>query len=386
MNKYLYFLLICLISCSDNPGKNDNEQLKPDVVLSYEKAQPFEVRYSDVFSSVETIPLDTVGDFLIQNISEMDFALNRFFALDMDKRLFVFDRQGKGLAKIDQYGQGCQQYLSIRGFEISLTDSLICLLTFPTKLMYFSLDGKFVKETSLDFDGSEMRFLKDRSLAVFTDNLDGETMLKTYQLETRSRKEFLPAYDWLAGRITPAFGQRRNLVTLPDGEVLYFYQYSNDIYSVTTDSVKIKYRIDFGKKNPIGPTQLPDVSRLSADEILETYYRVYGFNSCWENSRYFYIDFLMLDEPEKPHELLFDKQTSKLYTGWFCDDVGGDCGIRPVRATDEYLLGYYSADELSSLADYLEATGKKLSYPQAAKLIKWANNEGNPIVALYSFK
>ena len=70
------------------------------MVLSYDKALPLSQKYSDLFSRVETIPLDTTGNFLVSDIRQFRYALDHFFVLSRDE-ILIFDRQGKGTARIN---------------------------------------------------------------------------------------------------------------------------------------------------------------------------------------------------------------------------------------------------------------------------------------------
>ena len=139
MLKCFYLCLCCLILVSCFSGKQEKQETtESGEVLSYDNALPLNRKYSDIFSRVEIVPLDTVDNFLISDIRQFRYVLNRIFVLSKEE-LLIFDRQGKGLARINRYGQGREEYLSVRGFDVSEKDSTICLLTYPQRLMYFSL-------------------------------------------------------------------------------------------------------------------------------------------------------------------------------------------------------------------------------------------------------
>lgn len=382
---FLLLLLLSVVSCvpktKDVEGKIDAE-----TTLFYEQSSELSQKYSDLFSDVEIHPLDTTGDFLITKIRQMKFALGHFFVQDQDKQLFVFDRQGKGRCIINKQGPGAQEYLSIRGFDVLETDSTVCLFTYPKRMMRFSLDGKLLGVSDMEMDGFDFLFLKDRSLAVFTDNVEEDPqLLAVSNLSTGETSRYIPGYRSFAGRKIPIYQQARFFSRLPDGEVLFFHPLSNMIYSVSSDGVSVKYLIDFGKKNP--QVEYPeDMSPMShVDDFVEKNQKVYGFNSCWENGKYFYIQTKV---DGKPVDILFDKEKQVLYSGYFKDDLT-ECQVFLSGATDSCLAGYVTVDVVVELVDYLKSKSTKeaeLTLQKLGKLVNYAENDGNPIVCLYHFK
>ena len=76
--KYVFlFLGVLIISCTSS--QPEGKGIKLGTLLSYETAQPLDLKYSDLFSKVETVPLDTVNDFLVSEVCQFRFALDRFF-------------------------------------------------------------------------------------------------------------------------------------------------------------------------------------------------------------------------------------------------------------------------------------------------------------------
>lgn len=389
MKEYLLFLLFPLIiSCSsfsDSTGKEDSESGK---LLSFVEALPLQKKYSDLFSKVETIPLDTVNNFLVSEVRQFRFALDHFFVLSREE-IMIFNRQGKGVTRINRYGQGREEYLSIRGFDVSESDSTVCLYVFPSKLMYFSLDGKLIREHKMEGKGFEMSLLPDHSYAIYTDNTkeageEGKTVLDTYDATTGAWKSFVSGYASLENRLLPSFQQNRVFTHVPSGrEVLFFHPLTNHIYSITSkDSVRVKYTLDFGKNNP--PKDAPETMRpeMSVTDFVMKHWPVYGFNGCWENDRYFYIQTFV---DKQLRDILYDKQMDRLYAGWFTDDLLY-CQMKPVAATDSFLVSHLSADALLGLKDYLESRQEKEIPPLVSNLLEQAEKMDNPIVCLYHFK
>lgn len=387
-NSGIFLSFLFLASCSFSGKTEKQSSFEPGMVLSYDKALPLSQKYSDLFSRVETIPLDTTGNFLVSDIRQFRYALDHFFVLSRDE-ILIFDRQGKGIARINRYGQGREEYLSLLGFDVCEKDSTVCLLTYPSKLMHFSLDGRLLREHKIGVRGFEIALLPDHSWSIFTNNLrqpesDTITLLDIYDETNGTSRHLIDGYTNLGNQLLPSFQQNRVFTHSRNGrEVLFAHPLSNHIWSITSqDSVRIKYTLDFGEKNP--PEDAPEMihpDESPADAVMK-YWPVYGFNSCWENNRYLYIQ-AFVDKQLK--DILFDKQSRQLYAGWMTDDLIY-CQIRPVEATDELLVGYITADDLISLEDYLNSRPEEKQPEQVTRLIERAQEEGNPIVCLYHLK
>lgn len=385
MKQLLYFIFVSifLISCIGHKDKIQNTS-EAETILKYTDACSQTMTFSTLFNNVEIIPLDTTQNFLLKEIKQMEFTMNLFFVLDGRKQLFVFDRSGKGLAKIDKVGQGAEEYLEIRGFDISLKDSLICMLVYPSKLMYFTFDGKLVNQEKLNFQGYAMDLSHD-AIAIFTDNttLEKKNLLTIKNLLNGEEKEYVAGQRFLAGQLTPGFQQRRYFTTLSDGKTLFFHPLSNLIYSLDNGNVSVKYKLDFGDKNP--PVNINQQTTGSGGPFgfIKEHFPVYGFNSCWENDRYFYIQAYI---GENLTDLFYDKKTKIYYSGMLLDDMV-DCSVKFTEATNQYLAGYVSADDVLGLIDYMKSKNRDLQEKPARKqLFDFAENVGNPAILLYYFK
>jgi hypothetical protein len=146
--------------------------------------------------------------------------------------------------------------------------------------------------------------------------------------------------------------------------------------------VHVKYELDFGSGNP--PVDLPEVlpSSSSASDFVSGHFSVYGFNGCWENTRYFYLQF---EERGHPRGLLYDKVSDSLYTGGYLNDDLTGCTPCFYSASDEWLAGYWTVDAIVSLGDYLEMRGMEVP-PFFASLLNKADSVGNPVMCLYYFR
>lgn len=391
MFRFLAFwvCITALFSCSSSKEKTSGNDYEADRILRYSEALPSKMQLSMLCDSVESIPLDTAGGFLLGRIEYARFVHNHFFILDENKKLYVFDRNGHGSFFLDRKGQGPQEYIDILGFDVT-RDSLLCLLTYPPKLMYYDRKGSFLKEIKLANRGFEFSLLSDDFAVLYKDNVNStpeqaSSMLDVLYLSEGKISSHVDGYRFLAHRSIPSYQQRRTFTDLGDDECLFVHPLSNKVYTVDKTGVRVKYMLDFGDDNPPADLSEKPSSDLLLSDLIADRFSVYGFNGCWENSRYFYIQFMKGREIPKSHGLLYDKVADKFYSGNSLNDDFTDCNPSFFTATEEALIGYWKVDHIIFLNDFFDMRGIEKK-PYFKSLYQQAESMENPIMCLYYFK
>ena len=391
MRYWVLFLLSCLfLSCSSDSNTPEYEGLTIEKMLNFEDAVERSFKYSELFDSVSVIPLDTVGGFLLQDAVNVKYELGHIFVRDRGHRIFIFDVNGKGLAKIDRKGQGAHEYVHIESFDVSHIDSTVCLFVFPPRLMYFDMQGHFLKETKLDVRGEDFALVGQDKIAIFTDNLKSTVDYRANQLELLDLNcgesaGFLPGYRWLAGGTMPSFQQHRFFTSTAEGECLLVHPLSNNVYHISDNGVSVKYRIDFGSRNPVPEEKDDIVATGGIVSYLEKEFPVYGFNSCWENDSWLHLSAYI---GGKLTDVLYDKRQDVLYNCGLLNDDMTDAMTFPVKANNDCLVGFANSGDIISLEEYRQMKGKNIkdSNPVYAELLDGAQCYENPVVCLYHFK
>ena len=391
MKTLMVFLLSCLfVSCSSDSNVPEHDGLTIEKVLDFASAENRKLKYSELFDSVSVIPLDTAGGFLLQDAVDVKYELGHIFVRDRGHRIFIFDANGKGLAKIDRKGQGAHEYVHIESFDVSHIDSTVCLFVFPPRLMYFDMKGRFLKERKMDVRGEDFALVGQDKIAVFTDNLNSTVdhranQLELWDLNAGNSMGFLPGYRWLAGGTMPSFQQRRVFTSTAGSECLLVHPLSNNIYRISDNGVSVKYRIDFGTRNPVPEEKDDFVAPEEVVSYLEKEFPVYGFNSCWENGSWLHISAY---SSGKLTDILYDKHRNILFDCAPLNDDMTDAMTFPVKATDDYLVGFANSGDIIGLEEYRQMNGKNVkdNNPVYAKLLDGAQRYENPVVCLYHFK
>ena len=163
MKKAIFILVITIIVNAESKGQipADNDDLiKVDVTKNYPKK---ELILQD-FMDVEYIPLETNDDFVnqgwVQDVGEKFIVV---ININRDGDIFVYDRKGKALRKINRKGYGGEEYTDI--IRITLDeDNGEMFVSDPFKgiILVYDLNGKF-KRSFKQRTSSDMKFFSDIS-------------------------------------------------------------------------------------------------------------------------------------------------------------------------------------------------------------------------------
>jgi hypothetical protein len=138
-----------------------------ELEFSYESspALPFDSLMDDVFY----VKLETTGNNLIGEISQILFAKDRIIVVDKDvsKSITVYDMSGKFLNTIGCLGQGPQEYTYLAHVALSADSSMVVVDDMGTKsLKFYTIDGKFVKSKSISFYFDTFEFYSDELTVI----------------------------------------------------------------------------------------------------------------------------------------------------------------------------------------------------------------------------
>jgi hypothetical protein len=129
-------------------GCGGNKQSADDIiVVDVTKSYPEKELILQDFMDVEYIALDSSDDeFLCQGVvvavgKEIMLIRNQI----SDGNIFVFDRNGKGLRKINRRGQGPEEYASITGITLDEDSGEIFVKALKQGIIVYDLYGNFLR-------------------------------------------------------------------------------------------------------------------------------------------------------------------------------------------------------------------------------------------------
>lgn len=208
--------------------------------------------FYDYFSKIEIIPLETTDESLIKRMYGEIYYKNNFYILDKpQKKILVFDSNGKYLRKIDKCGNGPGEYSDLTDFQFnSFTGGMDLLNPMGGILRYDSLGQNFIEKIHLPLTVAAIHHfiaLNKNTYLFFCQSRKGNKMVVYDIREKKIRSEMynLPKFIFFN---TP-YHHSASPFYVYDGKVHFVQAYNGDIFTVENNLLVPKYFWDFGEQN-----------------------------------------------------------------------------------------------------------------------------------------
>ena len=371
MNKYYSFIIfcLCLISCSDKT------EIKGMISVDLEDiTQP---SIYDIFSDISVIPLETTTESLIKFISKVEYYQNRYYILD--KRLhaiFVFDSKGKYLYKINDRGEGPNNYIDLTDFEIDKKREKIMILSAGARcLNYYNMEGKFLKKLRLpkiSLYYYKLQLINNDTIVFSTP--DGINKLKYYSI-----KENVIIHEDSINEQKDHFHPNQFMM-----EGFLSYGLSNTVYSLKNGKTEKAYTWDFGENNDLSNLNTPKgfdynaIKKHTSDVYSSTTVN-YVLYLQGQNDRYIYA---MLIIENKTRNILYDKETKR---SMVFEKTKEGATICPIKWDNDYIIsaigGYIDLNDL----EFDDLVPNEIRTPELSKIINNIKEEDNPVLIKHTF-
>ena len=213
--------------------------------------------FDSLMTKVNYVKLETTGDNLIGEISQLLFVDDKVIVVDVwkSKIITVYDMKGHYLYKIGSQGQGPQEYAFFT--HVSLTpDKKMLVITDmgSTSLKYYSIDGQFIKSIKCPYWFTTSEFVTDNLIAGFT---DGGNVISD---ENEDYKSLLVVTDLLGNVSSSAFQsyyrkEYTSTISEPirkfENRVLYNNPNTDSIYLLTSNSIELAYHLNIEGAKPM---------------------------------------------------------------------------------------------------------------------------------------
>ena len=162
---------ILLVVAGCGGGKQSDMQNDGFITVDVTKSYPKKELILQDFMDVEYIPLESTDEFVCQGSVQAigkDIILVKNHNNDGD--IFFFDRNGKGIKKINRMGQGGEEYINIAGiiFDENKGEIFVNSL-WSKKILVYDIDGIFLRSYSHEDNTSyqEMYNLDRENLILY---------------------------------------------------------------------------------------------------------------------------------------------------------------------------------------------------------------------------
>lgn len=367
-----FFFMLSPYGCSKKTEKRENTIISVDI----EKDQ--KISFSDLFSHIELIPLETDQQSLIRGIRKLIMYEDIFYVFDYNKaEILRFDASGNYLSKISNRGEGPQEYVNIGDFEIDAGAKTISLLSAVNNSMYeFDLSGNFKSKYKLpEIAGAYkcFRSINNDTMVFFT--FDYNNRIKFYSKDKKKIiKELLPEKENILNRF--AYNE------FPYSNYLHRAS-SNNLFIIDNDcTINIGYSWDFGSLNNT-KSQIKNIEKISSNELQFYFLKLINselinqiiilhggnsrflFSQIWRKGRHINIFHDKIENKNFVFEKMVEKAT-----------------FHPLFWHDDYVVGYYS-DEWGKIDDTLP---DEILDSHARKIKESITEYDNPVLIKYHFK
>ena len=339
----------------------------------------------DIFEKAELIPLETNRESLIMLVTKIKYHCNTFYLLDHRQgALLFFDDTGKYIDKIHRKGQGPGEYQFIYDFFIDTTQLQVGMLSPFGSVFYYDLQGSFIKKVDLPNpppNYQRVELLIDNNCIFWsaTETGDKWDALNIVSMESGEKTGGCTYNEnhMLRGWTAHVFHCDEK------GNVYFIRGFSNEVFTVTPDGLKIAYAWDFGNKTfDIKKYRLPNTTDRSTDaqrfrqsfdngEVSNSYHFVLQ-----DQTDLYYYAYMRFAFDKRKH-LFYNKKTNNYH--FFEHTAEGISIKQPALITDEFMLAELDFNEKEAIAPYL------FSEEDKRRLANF-KEEDNPCLVKLTFK
>src|SRR5690606_27660670 len=331
------------------------------------------------------ISLETTPESIISKIDKVLYQSGKFYILDAQvQALFIFDKEGKFISKIERSGHGPGEYIYLMDFDIDSLGNIYLLDLNRKAILKYDQNGKFEKKHQLS------HYLANIAI------MDPSTIL-TYQNVALSSEVSHKLTVFKNGELVNSFLPipKHNRITLlkpfslthSGNKVLFNADLSDTIFSVSSHVLEARYFLDFGKY-AISPKQRSNHEYFTQPnrKVVEGH----RINNCFETADYFTCTYNLQGKTWSLYYALKDKTTYVSYCT-DCDETKQKVinDFRAIGVCGDYFIGYLQTHMIEKYK-----AGIKGKPARMAALIGKDNMDfiesldlyDNPVLVLYKMK
>nr|WP_321522006.1 6-bladed beta-propeller [uncultured Macellibacteroides sp.] len=377
LNFIWVIILIIVAGCSQS-GIQREDLITVNVTAQYPKK---ELILQD-FMDVEYIPLETTDEFLCQG-SIWAVGKNIIVATNFnsDGNIFIFDRKGKALKKINRKGQGDEEYTSFSRIVLDEeNDEIFVNNDFAKKILVYDLDGNFKRRLSI----------KEYFLLFEMYNFDKDNLIchDTFQGNTGQSFMIISKHDGsITKEIVIPFKEKKTIrIRYEDDKVsgqyyVYTPQTSHQITPCFNDYILTEYSADTVYRYSPDHTMKPFIVRAPSVQTMNP--EIFLLPSLLTD-RYCFMQAIEKTIEFSATDIVYDKQEDALYRyKVYNDDYNND--------EEAFLKSRPLSGEIPS-CQYLEAWKLVQDYKcgrlkgRLKEIAAKLDPEDNPVIMLIKHK
>ena len=332
--KFLILLLLPLVYCSDSSYQNNIDADSVTIKININQFQR-EKNFQSIISITDTLVLEESDSTLIGEIDKVFCGDKYIFVSDRKKthRVYMYRKDGSFVRFIGKSGIGVGEYLSPDAFCVDAKKNEIIILDKNSRaFLFYNFNGEFIRILKYDGFINSFSFYGVDRLIIDSGNIpDGTTHCLVVIDENTGE---------IVNKLLPKSVKLQNMpfmslypLEIYNGEVIYQPSMSNLVYSICKDSLRLKYKIDFGKLWP----ELKDIEQLNDQDPTLLFEKLKGnyvlFPSLIETSDLIFICFSYKDNLY----VAFKSKNTKSFLKLFLWNMNDDISL-PIGFVDKQLV------------------------------------------------
>lgn len=376
VNVILTIILLVMGGCGTNnqSGNESDTFITVDIKASY----PQKALTLQDFMNVEYIPLESSDEFICQG-RVLDIGKDIILVKNdlQDGDIFIFDRKGKGLRKINHRGTGSNEYVIIYGVVLDEDNNEIFINdVMSRKIIVYDLYGKFKRSFRYN-DG----FINDNIYNFDKENLICEINLNS-EIPDQSMFAIISKQDGhIVNKIQIPYKQKKSTRIDSNSNLFTMYQYypilpfhGNWILSEASSDTVFSYSPDYNMTPFM--TRYPSVQSMNPEVFL--------FPKILTDP-YYFMEKVTKENNFPKTNLMYDKQKKSVYEYTLYNDDYSNKQHVNIAAweTKNDKIGYWQKIEAYELIESYEKGELKGKLKEIAAGL---DEKSNPVIMLIKNK
>ncbi|MFV0269170.1 MAG: 6-bladed beta-propeller [Draconibacterium sp.] len=380
-------------SCANNKGK-DGRFKAPDNILSivYNEDKAIELSINESSTEYQLLFLEHNEDSYIGNVDKIIFSEGNIFVLDKAQRMiFIFDRNGNYMAKIDDTGRGGNEYIQINDFCLSKTSNTILASVVcgghSSVVFEYGINGNMVNRFNLPFSSYKIEKSNNR-LFFYSDYTT--TKEHGHNIHITSAKGKVISKSFPYKKRQGGWGIESDVFKVDEkGDIYYFPVFCDTIYRLKED-------------NSFEPViVLKATGETHADELCELYQNISPERFMETEHKFFYqrlsnvrlfqdLIYFEADKNNIGENFIFDIQSDKLYK-CISNDYFSTTVVSPLSTDKTWLVGIVNPFEVHDFVN--QVIDKNVDYENfmednvfIKEIFEKTNFDSNPVIVKYKLK
>ena len=267
------------------------------------------ISINQILKNSEVVPLEYNQQSILSDFATFLNDTTNYFLVDkhVKKKVYQFSLNGQFIRTIGQYGEGQGEYQHLT--DALVTPGGIEILSSQHQSQVFSYDklGRFIESNQV-LDRPAYSFIKDAENGFYYFKSSSyQNIIQKVNVDLQLIDSSVTNNTKLVPSLIKAFSKSSS------GPMLFYQPFDNRIFGVDRDSIRIRYRLDFGQWTP----NYNELDQFGQQEIM-------GNGEFWviyetlENSQWLYLliakQVANNEALSKYYSLLYEKNTGKLYS------------------------------------------------------------------------